>query len=135
MILSRNSTSPKVDGHGKPPFTGPPQLFPLANHNACFLSFWTNETLTGPRWHTIPSYPFTRIPCYVRENTVLLLGPEDVTVPDYEYAEVGLEVRKYEIEVGEGEVVVDVPSGRGAEWAGRVVVRGGEVRGEGVKLL
>jgi hypothetical protein len=56
---------------------------------------------------------------YVREGSVLLLGPEDVTVPDYKYAEVQLEARAYQVKE---EVTVDVPVGEGKGWAGKIKV-------------
>jgi hypothetical protein len=89
--------------------------------------------VTGPRWVKKENYPFTAIPVFVRENTVLLLGPEDVTVPDYKFAEIGLEVRKYQV-AADADFEVPVPSGEGSEWVGKIKVKGGEVQGEGVKI-
>ncbi|KAG7529886.1 hypothetical protein FFLO_05334 [Filobasidium floriforme] len=95
--------------------------------------FWTNAVTTGPRWIKKENYPFTAIPVFVKENSVLLLGPDSVDVPDYEYSKVGLEVRAYQIP-SDAEVVVQVPSGKGPEWAGKVVVKGGKAEGQGVKV-
>ncbi|KAG9023526.1 hypothetical protein FRB95_012978 [Tulasnella sp. JGI-2019a] len=95
--------------------------------------FWSKKVITGPKWVSESSYSFTRIPIFVRPNTILLLGPEGVTTPDYSYAEVGLEVQKYELEGGK--VSVQVPTGKGVEWAGEVSAEGkGEVQSTGVKL-
>jgi hypothetical protein len=96
-------------------------------------SFWTNAVTTGPRWIKKENYPFTAIPVFVKENSVLLLGPDSVDVPDYEYAKVGLEVRAYQVP-SDAEVVVQVPSGKGPEWAGKVVLKGGKAEGQGVKV-
>jgi len=96
-------------------------------------SFWTNSVIQGPRWVKKENYPFTSIPVYIRENTVLLLGPENVDVPDYDYAKVGLEVRSYQV-ADDQEVVVQVPSGDGPKWAGKITVKGGQACGDGVKV-
>lgn len=86
-----------------------------------WTDFWspTKETVTGPKWVTKSDYPLDSIPVYVKEGSVLLLGPEDVNVPDYNYAEVELEARAYEVKE---EVEVDVPVGVGADIAGKVKV-------------
>jgi alpha-glucosidase (family GH31 glycosyl hydrolase) len=97
-------------------------------------SFWTEEVLEGPRWIKKTGYPFTQIPVYVRENTVLCLGPESTDIPDYDYATIGLQVKTYAIADGE-EAVVEIPTGNGKEWAGKVKVIGGDVKAEGVKVL
>lgn len=97
-------------------------------------SFWTDEVIEGPRWVKKTDYPFTQIPVYVRENTVLCLGPESVDSPDYDYATIGLQVKTYAIADGE-EAVVEIPTGNGKEWAGKVKVTGGDVKAEGVKVL
>lgn len=70
---------------------------------------------------------------YVRENTVLCLGPESVDVPDYDYATIGLQVKSYGIADGQ-EAVAEIPSGKGKEFAGRVTITGGKVKADGVKL-
>jgi alpha-glucosidase (family GH31 glycosyl hydrolase) len=94
--------------------------------------FWTGEEIVGPKYVTKADYPLDSIPVFVRPNTALLLGPEDATLPDYEYAKVGLEVRTYALE---SEVEVKVPTGKGAAWAGSVkVAPGGKVTASGVAL-
>lgn len=94
--------------------------------------FWTGEVIEGPKYVTKNDYPLDLIPVYVRPNSALLLGPEDITVPDYEFAKVGLEVRTYALE---SEVEVKVPTGKGAKWAGSVkVAPGGKVTASGVAL-
>ncbi len=95
--------------------------------------FWTGESLVGPRFITKTDYPLDMIPVFVRPNSVLLLGPEDVTVPDYEYSKVALEVREYELE---NEVGFDVPVGKGSEWAAHVRISpGGQWHSDGIKLV
>jgi hypothetical protein len=72
---------------------------------------------------------------FIRPKTLLLLGPEDVTIPDYNYATIGLEARSYGFEKGETAEVV-VYSGKGTEKAGTVLRQGdGKVVSEAVKLL
>ena len=82
-----------------------------------WTDFFTEETITGPRWVTKDD----ALPVYVREGTVLLLGPEGVTVPDYEYGKVELEARSYQLKEGQ-QVVVDVPTGKGKDMAGSIRV-------------
>ena len=94
------------------------------------------DKITGPKWITLRSVPMDHVPIYVRENTVLALGPEGVGKPDWEYCgpEVALEFRGYELEEdGEG-VEVMIPKGKGAEVGARVVVRR-KKGGEGEKGL
>lgn len=84
-----------------------------------WTDFWSKETITGPKWVTKLDYPLDSIPVYVKEGSVILLGPETVDVPDYKYAEVELEARAYEVK----EVVaVDIPVGLGSEIAGVIKV-------------
>ena len=80
---------------------------------------WTDEMVEGPRWVTKKDYPLTCIPVFVKENSVLLLGPADVKIPDYEYGNVELEVRRYEIKE---DVEVAVPTGSGKAIAGTIKV-------------
>ena len=72
--------------------------------------------------------PIDEIPVWVRQGSVLCLGPEGVGRPDYDFAGAGLEVRVYELE--EGQVVeAAVPRGKGKEGAGvvRAKMEGGEL--------
>jgi alpha-glucosidase (family GH31 glycosyl hydrolase) len=98
--------------------------------------FWTNETISGPAYIKKTDYPLDMIPVFVKQGSVLLLGPEDVVVPDYEYGKVELEVREYAL--GDEEVVVSVPSGKGSEWVGEIKVKKGgqyDAGSTGVKLV
>ncbi|RSH95008.1 hypothetical protein EHS25_000093 [Saitozyma podzolica] len=81
--------------------------------------FWTNEVIQGPKWVKKDNYPLDMIPVFVRPNSVLLLGPEDIRVPDYDYEKTQLEVRTYALDK---EVAVDVPGLKG-EIVGRVKVK------------
>lgn len=95
--------------------------------------YWTGEVIEGPKYVTKTDYPLDLIPVFVRPNTALLVGPEDVSVPDYEYATVGLELRTYQLET---DVEVKVPTGTGPNWAGVVkVAADGKASASGVKLL
>jgi len=80
---------------------------------------WTDEVVEGPRWVKKTDYPLTCIPVFVKENSVILLGPADVKIPDYEYSKVELEVRAYEITK---DVEVAVPTGSGKSIAGTIKV-------------
>lgn len=42
-------------------------------------------------------------------------------------------MRQYELDAGV-ETSADVPTGNGAEIAGQVVVKGGEIKAEGIKI-
>lgn len=97
--------------------------------NVTCPSFWTGEVITGPKWVIKPNYPFTKIPVFVRPNSVLVLGPEGVQTPDYDYARTELEVRSYQIEQ---EVVVSVPAASGPKWGGKITVtKDGKVTSSG----
>ncbi len=92
-----------------------------------WTDLWSDKVVEGPRWVTEEDYPLTSIPVFVKENSVLLLGPEDVKIPDYPYGEVELEVRAYEIK---DEVEVVVPTGKGKEIAGKIKVNKNGVEGK-----
>ena len=93
---------------------------------------WSNTKHVGPKWVTEDTYPFDLIPVFVRQNSVLLLGPKTVAKADYEYSKVELECRGYDVEE---EVEVRVPTGKGGEWAGSLRVGpGGEVKGNSGKF-
>ena len=95
--------------------------------------FWAGEVVEGPQYVKKENYPIDMITVFVRPGTVLLLGPEDVDVPDYEYAKRGLEVRTYELSE---DVEVRVPSGKGSEWGGTVKISlSGKVEPGGVKII
>jgi alpha-glucosidase (family GH31 glycosyl hydrolase) len=81
--------------------------------------FWSNEVIQGPKWVKKDNYPLDMIPVFVRPNSVLLLGPEDIRVPDYDYEKTQLEVKTYALDK---EVVVDVPGLQG-EIVGQVKVK------------
>jgi alpha-glucosidase (family GH31 glycosyl hydrolase) len=85
---------------------------------------WSDKVLEGPRWVTERDYPLSSIPVFVKQNSVLLLGPSDIKVPDYEYSRVELEVRQYEVT---DDVVVQVPLGKGKAMAGEIKVEAGKL--------
>ncbi|KAF8201474.1 alpha-glucosidase [Pholiota molesta] len=81
--------------------------------------FHPERTIEGPQW-VREHVPIDDIPVWVRPGSVLVLGPDGVGRPDYDYTQ-GLEVRAYALE-GTGAVTVDVPVGRGLALAGVVTV-------------
>lgn len=83
-----------------------------------WTDIWSEEVVVGPKWVTRDNYPLHLIPVFVKQNTVLLLGPEDVSTPDYDYDQVDLEVRAYEVDES---VEVVIPTIKGAV-AGKVSV-------------
>ncbi|PCH38356.1 glycoside hydrolase family 31 protein [Wolfiporia cocos MD-104 SS10] len=92
---------------------------------------WTSffhpaRTVQGPAW-VQEAVPLDEIPVWVREGTLLCLGPSGVGRPDYELAR-GVEVQVYEIADGQT-VRTEVPTGAGASIAGIVQA---ERRGEEV---
>jgi alpha-glucosidase (family GH31 glycosyl hydrolase) len=91
-----------------------------------WTSFFTPErVIDGPRW-VRERVPLNEIPIWVRQSSVLVLGPEGVEKPDYALNE-DMELRVYELAEGQ-RVEVEVPSGVGKAIAGKVSVerRGGE---------
>lgn len=96
-----------------------------------WTDLWSDKVVEGPRWVTEKDYPLTSIPVFVKENSVLLLGPADIKVPDYAYNEVELEVRAYEVK---DEVTVDVPTGKGDTIGGTIKVKGGKVDAGSIKV-
>lgn len=98
-----------------------------------WTDLWTGAVIEGPKWVVEEDCPLGRIPVFVRPNTVLVLGPKDVKIPDYKYAEVELEVTDYELTES---VTVDVPVGLGEDIAGQVsIAPGGKPEGKGLKLV
>lgn len=90
-----------------------------------WTDIFTDEVFEGPRWVKQENVPLDRIPVMAREGTVLCLGPEGIDIPDYDYGNVELEVRAYQL--GEKEVEVQIPSGKGKAFAGTVTVKDGKV--------
>ncbi|KAI0646837.1 alpha-glucosidase [Trametes meyenii] len=79
--------------------------------------FNPSRTLTGPTW-VKEVVPIDELPVWVRQGSILCLGPDNVGRPDYDYAK-ALEVRVFEL--GEGQVVrAEVPTGKLAAIAGTV---------------
>lgn len=98
-----------------------------------WTDLWNGDVVDGGRWITEENCPLDRIPVFVRPNSVLVLGPKDIKVPDYKFGEVGLEVRGYELTET---VTVDVPVGLGEDIAGQVSVSPGEQpEGKGLNLV
>ena len=93
---------------------------------------WTNffdrsRVVEGPRWIR-EVVPLDDMPVWVREGTVLPLGPAGKRRPDYALAE-EIELAVFELAEGK-EITVDLPTGAGNEYAGKatVVKKGAEVK-------
>ena len=98
-----------------------------------WTDLWTGQVVEGPKFVVEEECPIDRIPVFVRPGSVILLGPRNVDVPDYKYAEVELEIRAYELTE---EVAVDVPTGRGEEIAGKISVDAqGNVKADGFNAV
>lgn len=95
-----------------------------------WTNFWTGDVVEGPKFVAEEEYPMDQIPVIVRPNTVLLLGPEGVSVPDYEYSKVKLEARVYEVQEG----TADVPLGKGDEIVATITVKDGKVDAKGMDV-
>lgn len=117
--------------------TGPsllvaPVFVPLGEEAEYYLpagvwtNFWnTSRVIQGPKWIK-EHVPINEIPVWVREGSVLLLGPSGVGKPDYDYTR-DLEVRVYGFEAaGKENIEVDIPAGKGVEIAGKIKVTKGD---------
>ena len=82
--------------------------------------FHPSRTQTGPAW-VKEVVPINEIPVWVRQGSVLCLGPSGVGRPDYDFAG-AVEVRVYELEEGQA-VQAEVPTGKGADIAGVVAAK------------
>lgn len=86
---------------------------------------WTSffnpqRTLDGPTW-VREVIPLNEIPVWVRPGTTLVLGPENMGRPDYDYTK-DLDVRVYELEDGQT-ASAEVPTGYGTSIAGTVTFK------------
>ncbi|PIL23787.1 hypothetical protein GSI_13537 [Ganoderma sinense ZZ0214-1] len=79
--------------------------------------FDSSRMQVGPAWIK-EVVPIDQLPVWVRQGTVLALGPTGIGRPDYDFAN-AIDVHVYEL--GEGQIVqTEVPSGKGADIAGVV---------------
>jgi alpha-glucosidase (family GH31 glycosyl hydrolase) len=109
-----------------------PVFVPLGEETEYYLpaGIWTNlwnkgRVIQGPKW-VKEHVPINEIPVWIREGTVLLLGPTGIGKPDYDYTK-DLEVQVYNFEAGGKEVVeVDIPAGKGIAIAGKIRVSKGD---------
>ncbi|EJF65632.1 hypothetical protein DICSQDRAFT_49455 [Dichomitus squalens LYAD-421 SS1] len=92
-----------------------------------WTSFWNPERVrVGPTWIK-EVVPIDQLPVWVRQGSVLALGPTGVGRPDYDFAKT-VDVQVYELE--EGQVVqTEVPTGKGTQIAGVIEAKlqGGQV--------
>lgn len=91
-----------------------------------WTNLWNkNRVIEGPKW-VKELVPINEIPIWVRQGTVLILGPTGTGKPDYDYTN-NLEVQAYNVGVeGVEHVEVDIPAGKGVEIAGKVRVSKGD---------
>ncbi|KAF8162970.1 glycoside hydrolase family 31 protein [Crassisporium funariophilum] len=102
-----------------------PVFVPLGEETEYYIPAgrWTSffdptRTIDGPKW-VREHVPLDEIPVWVRAGSVLVLGPDGIGRPDYDYTQ-GIELRVYHL--GGQQVVVDVPVGKGSAIAGSIRV-------------
>jgi len=84
-----------------------------------WTSFWDDSRVVeGPRW-VREKVPYDEVPVWVREGSVLVLGPKGAAKPDYDYLESGT-IKVYDGPFDKLEVVI--PRGKGKEVASTVTV-------------
>lgn len=101
-----------------------PVFVPVGEESEYYLPAgrWTaffnpSRVQAGPTWIK-EVVPIDQLPVWVRQGTVLALGPTGIGRPDYDFAS-AIDVHAYELE--EGQIVqTEVPSGKGADIAGIV---------------
>ncbi|KAH7104869.1 alpha-glucosidase [Auriculariales sp. MPI-PUGE-AT-0066] len=86
----------------------------------------TGRTVSGPTW-VRETVPLDSIPVWVRQGSIIALGPSGQGRPDYELSK-GVEVRVYELVDGQT-VEAAVPSGKDQAFGGSIKVsrRGDEI--------
>ncbi|EJT96769.1 alpha-glucosidase [Dacryopinax primogenitus] len=85
-----------------------------------WTSFWDDaKVVEGPRWIK-ETVPYDTIPVWVRESSVLVLGPKGAKVPDYDYLESGT-VKVYDGPFEKLEVII--PRGKGKEVAATIAIK------------
>ncbi|KAF7440832.1 hypothetical protein PC9H_001180 [Pleurotus ostreatus] len=113
-----------------------PVFVPLGEESVYYLPAgkWTSffhpeRVVQGPVWIT-EHVPIGNIPVWVRQGSVLCLGPAGIGRPDYNFAE-NLHIQVYELEEGQS-VHVEIPSaeGTGTQATVSVIKSGGEVKAE-----
>lgn len=89
--------------------------------------FYKDRSIEGPKWMK-EVVPLNDIPVWVKEGSVLLLGPGGAKRPDYKLNE-GVEVELYGINDGFSNHV-EVPSGKGTQVIGFISIQriGREIR-------
>lgn len=95
-----------------------------------WTSYFTNEVKAGPAWFR-ERHAFGSLPLYVREGTVLVLGPRGQAGAAYDYAR-DVEVALYQtakgdkatVVDGEGSVVVELVAGEDGRLEGREGLKG-----------
>ena len=104
-----------------------PSFVPETEETAYYLPAgrWTSfyhpdRVVQGPMWMR-EKIPLEDIALWVRQGTVLVMGPKKIGRPDYDYDK-NLGLTLYEIEDGET-VEVNIPTGKAANIAGSLSVK------------
>ncbi|KAF8321222.1 hypothetical protein DL93DRAFT_1618913 [Clavulina sp. PMI_390] len=93
-----------------------------------WTSFWDpQDFVCGPVW-VRRKVAYDDLPVFVKEDSILPLGKAGMGRPDYDYTD-EIEVRVYGLQKEGLSATVEVPSGKGAEQAAKLVVvnKGGKV--------
>ncbi|KAL0947165.1 hypothetical protein HGRIS_013292 [Hohenbuehelia grisea] len=111
-----------------------PVFVPVGEESVYYLPAgrWTSffhpeRVVQGPSWIR-ECVPIEDLPVWVRQGTLLCLGPTGIGRPDYNYGE-QLEVHAYQLEDGQS-VKASVPASKGTETIGTVAAKreGDEVK-------
>ena len=81
--------------------------------------FDTSRTVDGPVW-VKEKVGLDDIPLWIRQDTVLALGPEKMGKPDYEFNK-NLDIRLYELG-DKSSISVNIPNGSGTQISGTITV-------------
>jgi len=104
-----------------------PVFVPLEEESIYYLPAgrWTSffhpgRVIQGPVW-VKECIPINEIPVWVRQETLLCLGPADQGRPDYDFGR-QLEVHVYQLEDGHS-VQANIPANKGVSIAGTMMVK------------
>lgn len=90
-----------------------------------WTSFWDrSDVIVGPKW-VKRKVPYDEIPVFVKENTILALGPSGMGRPDYDYMS-NLQVRVYGLKDDGMIASLNIPSGKGPESAALLTAKAEE---------
>jgi len=84
-----------------------------------WTSFWDDSKVAeGPRWYK-EKVPYNEVPVWIRQGSVLVLGPKGVTKLDYDYLESGT-IKVYDGPFEKLDVII--PRGKGKDIASTITV-------------